>query len=73
LADLRTPEAISALVSLLSDPRVSIKRIAIDALGTICDSNQGAAALHAAAGSKDDAVSIPANAAEKNCRDHLAK
>lgn len=73
LADLRTPEAISALVGLLSDPRISIKRIAIDALGMICDANQGAAALHAASGSKDDAVSIPAGAAEKNCRDRLSK
>ena len=73
LADLRTPEAISALVSLFLDPRTSIKRTAIDALGMICDSTQGAATLHAAAASKDDAVSIPASAAERNCRDHLAK
>jgi HEAT repeat protein len=73
LADLRTPESISALASLLSDPRVSIKRIAIDALGMICDPNQGATVLHAAADSKDDAVAIPAGAAERNCRDRLTK
>jgi HEAT repeat protein len=73
LAEIRTPEAISALVSLFSDGRVSIKRIAIDALGMICDPERGAAALHAAAGSKDDAVSIPAGVAERNCRDRLSK
>jgi HEAT repeat protein len=73
LADLRTPEAISALISLLSDPRVSTKRIAIDALAMICDPTQGAAALHAAAGNKDDAVSIPAGAAERTCNDRLSK
>lgn len=72
LADLRTPEAISALVSLLSDARPSIKRIAIDILGMVCDPEQGAAALRSASASKDDAIAIPAAAAERNCRDRRA-
>lgn len=69
LANIRTPEAISALVGLLSDARPSVKRIAVDALGVVCDPGKGAAALHQAATSKDEAVSIPAAAAEANCRD----
>jgi HEAT repeat protein len=69
LANIRTTEAISALVGLLSDARPSVQRIAVDALGVVCDPGKGAAALHQAASSKDDAVSIPATAAEANCRD----
>jgi HEAT repeat protein len=69
LAAIRTPEAISALVDLLSRPNAATKRIAIDALGIVCDPSTGAAALHAAAQSGDQAVSIPAAAAEAHCRD----
>ena len=69
LASIRTAEAISALVGLLSDARPSVQRIAVDALGVVCDPGRGAAALHQAAASKDEAVSIPAAAAEASCRD----
>ena len=69
LATIRSPEAIAALASLLSDARPSVKRIAVDALGVVCDPGKGAAALHQAATSKDEAVSIPAATAEANCRD----
>jgi len=69
LAGIRTPEAISALVSLLSDARPSVQRIAVEALGVVCDPGKGAAALHQATASKDEAVSIPAAAAEANCRE----
>jgi len=68
LAGIRTAEAISALVSLLSDTRPSVQRIGVEALGVVCDPGKGAAALHQAATSKDEAVSIPAAAAEANCR-----
>ena len=60
-------EAISALVGLLSDARPSVQRMAVEALGVACDPGAGAAALRAAAGSKDEAVSIPASAAAARC------
>ena len=69
LATIRTPEAISALVGLVSEPNVSVKRAGIDALGMVCDRIAGAAALRAAAQNKDEAVSIPAATAEAHCRD----
>ena len=69
LAGIRTDPAISALVSLLSDARPSLQRIAVEALGMVCDPGKGATALHQAAASKDEAVSIPAAAAEANCRE----
>jgi HEAT repeat protein len=69
LATLRTPEAIAALAGLVSDGRPSIQRIAVDALGVVCDPGKGAAALHQAATSKDEAVSIPAATAEANCHE----
>jgi HEAT repeat protein len=68
LATIRTPEAISALVGLISEPNVSVKRAGIDALGVVCDPGPGAAALRAAAQDKDEAVSIPAAATERRCR-----
>ncbi len=69
LAAIRTPEAISALVSLLSEPSVSVKRAGIDTLGIVCDPGAGATALRTAAQNKDEAVSIPAAAADAHCRD----
>lgn len=69
LATLRTPGAISALVGLVSEPNVSVKRAGIDALGVACDPGAGAAALRAAAQSKDEAISLPAAAAEAHCRE----
>jgi HEAT repeat protein len=68
LATLRGDQAISAVVGLLSDPRPSVQRIAIDALGVVCDPGAGAVALRNATASKDEAISIPAATAEANCR-----
>jgi HEAT repeat protein len=70
LAALGGAEAISALVGLLSDPRPSLQRVAVDALGVVCDPGAGVAALHRAAGGTDESVSIPAAAAEARCRNH---
>lgn len=69
LAALGGAEAVSALVSLLSDSRPSLQRMAVEALGVVCDPGAGAAALRTAAGSKDESVSIPAATAEARCRD----
>ena len=69
LAALRTPEAIAALVGLFSDPRPSVQRIAVDALGVVCDPGLGSAALKTASMSKDEAISIPATSAAANCRE----
>jgi HEAT repeat protein len=69
LATIRSPEAIAALAGLVSDGRPSIQRIAVDALGVVCDPGKGAAALHQAATSKDEAVSIPAATTEANCHE----
>lgn len=69
LAAIRTPEAISALVGLISDSRPSVQRIAVDSLGVVCDPGAGAAALRKAAASKDEAISIPAATAEARCRE----
>jgi HEAT repeat protein len=69
LATIRSPEAMAALAGLVSDGRPSVQRIAVDALGVVCDPGQGAAALRKAATSKDEAVSVPAAMAEANCRD----
>ena len=69
LAALRGAEAISALVSLLSDPRPSVQRMAVEALGVACDLGPGEAALQRATMSKDESVSIPAAAAAANCRE----
>jgi HEAT repeat protein len=69
LVSIRTPEAISALAGLISEPNTAVKRIGIDSLGIVCDPGTGAAALRAAAQNKDEAVSIPAAAAEARCRD----
>ena len=69
LASIRSPEAIAALVGLFSDPRPSVARMAIEALGVACDPGPGAAALKTASMSKDESISIPATAAATNCRE----
>jgi HEAT repeat protein len=69
LASIRTPEAIAALIGLLSDARPSVQRMAVDALGVVCDPEKGEAALHKAAASRDEAVAAPAAAAEAHCRE----
>jgi HEAT repeat protein len=69
LATIRGEEAIAALVSLLSDARPSVQRMAVEALGVVCDPGPGAAALKKAAASKDEAVAIPAATALVNCHE----
>ncbi len=69
LASIRTPAAIAALIGLLSDARPSVRRMAVDALGVVCDPEKGEAALHEAAAGKDESVSAPAAAAEAHCRE----
>jgi HEAT repeat protein len=69
LAAIHTPEAISALATLLSSPSAPSKRAGIDALGVACDAGVGAAALRAAAQDKDETISIPAATAEAHCRE----
>ena len=69
LTAIRTPAAIAALAGLVSEQSPTVKRIGIDALGIVCDPGAGAAALRAATQTKDEAVSIPAAAAEAHCRD----
>jgi HEAT repeat protein len=60
-------EAIAALAGLLSDARPSVQRMAVEALGLACDPGAGAAALRAAAHSRDESVSVPASAAAARC------
>ena len=69
LATTPTEPAVAALTTLLADPRASVQRIAVDALGVVCDPGAGAAALRAAARSKDESVSIRAAAAGAHCRE----
>jgi HEAT repeat protein len=69
LASIRTAPAISALASLISDSRPSVQRIAVDALGVVCDPGAGATALRAAAKAKDESVASRAAAAATHCRE----
>jgi HEAT repeat protein len=69
LAAIRTAPAISALAGLISDSRPSVQRIAIDALGVVCDPGAGATALRAAAKAKDESVASRAAAAAAHCRE----
>ena len=67
LASIGGPDAIAALISLLSDPRPSVQRMAVDALGFACDPGAGAIALRGAARRQDVSVAIPAAAAAHHC------
>lgn len=69
LASIRTAPAISALASLISDSRPSVQRIAVDALGVVCDPGAGATALRAAVKAKDESVASRAAAAATHCRE----
>jgi len=70
LAAFHTAPAVTALANLMNDPRASLQRIAVDALGVVCDPGPGAAALRAAAKAKDESISIRATAAREHCEDH---
>jgi HEAT repeat protein len=59
---------VAAAVSLLGDQRFSLQKAAVQALGRLCDPGTGAAALRAAAQSKDESVSVAAAMATQHCR-----
>jgi HEAT repeat protein len=68
LAAIGGQRAAKAIATLLSDERVSIQRMGVDALGQLCDPEVGQPALEKAAKSKDESISIPAAAAQARCR-----
>jgi HEAT repeat protein len=71
LAAIGGKQAAKAIATLLSDQRVSVRRMGVDALGQLCDPDVGQAALETAAKSKDESIAIPAAAAQARCRSGL--
>ena len=69
LAAIGSGPAAEAVGKLVSDPRPSVQRFAVDALATMCDPGPGAKALRAAAQAKDASVAVPAAAALARCRE----
>ncbi|MGO9292088.1 MAG: HEAT repeat domain-containing protein [Polyangia bacterium] len=61
-------DSVSAAAALLADPRPSLQKAAVQALGRMCDPGAGAAALRAAAQSKDESVAVAASMASEHCR-----
>ena len=68
LATIGGRDSVTAAVALLTDPRPSLQRAAVQALGRLCDPDAGAASLRAAAHSKDESVSVAAAMAIEHCR-----
>jgi HEAT repeat protein len=68
LASIGGKDSVAAAVSLLGDQRPSLQKAAVQALGRLCDPGTGAAALRAAAQSKDESVSVAAAMATQHCR-----
>ena len=69
LATIGGKDSVAAAAGLLADPRPSLQKAAVQALGRLCDPGQGAAALRAAAQSKDESIAIAASLAAEHCRD----
>jgi HEAT repeat protein len=69
LATIGGRDSVTAAVALLTDPRPSLQKAAVQALGRLCDPSAGAASLRAAAHSKDESVSVAAAMAIEHCRD----
>jgi len=67
LARLGGPDAVKAAVTLAGDKRHPFQAAAADALGTLCDSGAGSAALRALAGSGDASLVEAAARAQKRC------
>ena len=68
LAAIGGKDSVAAAAGLLADPRPSLQKAAVQALGRLCDPGAGAAALHAATQSKDESVSVAASLAAEHCR-----
>ena len=60
--------AVAAAAGLLADSRPALQRAAVQALGRLCDPDEGAAALRTAAQSKDESVSVAASMATEHCQ-----
>jgi HEAT repeat protein len=67
LAALGGQEAVSAAADLLTDARPVLQKAAIQALGSLCDPGEGAAALKTASQSKDESVAAAASLALDHC------
>jgi HEAT repeat protein len=68
IASIGGKEAVAAAAGLLTDSRASLQKAGVEALGKLCDPGAGAAALGAAAKSKDESVSIAAKMAADHCQ-----
>jgi HEAT repeat protein len=68
LAAIGGKDSVAAAAGLLADPRPSLQKAAVQALGRLCDPGEGAAALRAAAQSKDESVAVAASLAAEHCR-----
>jgi HEAT repeat protein len=68
LAAIGGKTAVAAAAGLLTDSRPALQRAAVQALGRLCDPDQGAAALRTAAQSKDESVSVAASMATEHCQ-----
>jgi HEAT repeat protein len=68
LAAIGGKDSVAAAANLLADPRPSLQKAAVQALGRLCDPGQGAAALRTAAQSKDESVSVTASLAAEHCQ-----
>jgi len=68
LATVGGKDSVTAAADLLTDSRPSLQKAAVQALGRLCDPGAGAAALRAAAQSKDESVAVAATMAAEHCR-----
>ena len=68
LAAIGGKDSVAAAVGLLADPRPSLQKAGVQALGKLCDPGQGAAALRTATQNKDESVSVAASLATEHCR-----
>ncbi len=73
LGALGGAEAMGGALALLSDPRPSLRRAALDALGQICDAGAGARAVERALADPDAAVAAAASSAQRRCRARLPR
>jgi HEAT repeat protein len=67
LAQLGGPDAVSGARGLLQDERPTLRRAAVEVLGTLCDGGPGARALETAAHDRDPTVAAAALAARRRC------
>jgi len=67
LAHLGGREAVAVSVALANDTKHPFRSNAIDALGTLCDPEAGAATLRAIGQGRDSSLAIAAQNAERRC------